>query len=107
MVERRLFENIWMIYSSTLLSFFLSNVQEVEIPLNISDKKQINNYFNQNLPTWERDFTLFWSNHSIRKKCDDRCSSALVIDGFQKPDRHVCEFTETIQSDELGKFLKF
>jgi len=107
MLERRLFENIWMIYSSTLLTFFLSTTKEIEIPLNISDKIQINNYFNRKLPIWEHDFVKFWSNHSIRKRCSDHCSKALVIDGFQKPDRYVCEFTDIIHSDELGKFWSF
>jgi hypothetical protein len=103
LLERRLFENIWMIYSSTLITIFLSKTQEIQIPLNISDRHQMNTYFNETLPIWEHQFILFWSNHSVRNSCGDNCSGAIVIDGFQKPDRFVCQFTDVIHSNELGK----
>ncbi|CAF2237018.1 unnamed protein product [Rotaria magnacalcarata] len=102
LLERRLFENIWMIYSSTLITIFLSKTQEIQIPLNISDRHQMNTYFNETLPIWEHQFILFWSNHSVRNSCGDNCSGAIVIDGFQKPDRFVCQFTDVIHSNELG-----
>ena len=52
LLERRLLEDIWMLYSSALLMFFLSTTKEIQIPLNISDKKQLNKYFNDMLPLW-------------------------------------------------------
>ena len=106
MLERRLFENIWLIYSSSLLNFFLSTTEEIEIPLNISDRDQRNCFFTSQLPQLERDFTSFWSSHLLRFNCGNQCCKAIVIDGFQKPDRFVCQFTrELINSEELGKYL--
>ncbi|CAF1374371.1 unnamed protein product [Rotaria sp. Silwood1] len=103
MLERRLFENIWLIYSSSLLKFFLSTNEEMEIPLNISDRDQRNCFFTSQLPQLERDFTLFWSNHLLKFDCGSQCCKAIVIDGFQKPDRFVCQFArELIHSEELG-----
>lgn len=92
-----------MIYASGLLTFFLSNSTELEVPLNISDRNQRNAFFIHNLPKWESDFTMYWSNHFVRMGCDNQCSRALVIDGFQKPDRFVCQFKKnSIHSPELG-----
>ena len=103
LLERRLFENIWMIYASGLLTFFLSDAKELEIPLNISDRNQRNAFFTYNLPKWEINFTLYWSNHFVRMACGNQCSRALVIDGFQKPDRFVCQYKQyLIHSSELG-----
>ena len=102
-IERRLFENIWMIYAVALLTFLTSSTREIEIPMNISSRDQRNAFFATNLPKWECDFTQYWSNHSASRKCNDHCSKALVIDGFQKPDRFVYQFSgDVIQSPELG-----
>ena len=103
MLECRIFENIWMIYSTSLLAFFLLDIEQLEIPLNISDRIQRNNFFTLQFSQLEPSFTSFWSNHSMKMNCGDQCSKALVIDGFQKPDRHVCQFVQsTIHSEELG-----
>jgi hypothetical protein len=108
MLERRLFENMWLIYSSSLLKFFLSTTEEIEIPLNISDREQRNCFFSSQLPQLERDFILFWSGHLLKFDCGDQCCKAIVIDGFQKPDRFVCQFGgELIHSEELGTYLSF
>jgi hypothetical protein len=105
--ERRLFENIWLINGTVLLTFFLSEAKEIEISLNISDRDQRNAYFYNNLPRWEFDFTSFWSNHSITMNCGIQCSKALVLDGFQKSDRFVCQYTgDLVHSEELGKSKK-
>ncbi len=107
MLERRLFENMWLIYSSSLLEFFLSTTEELQIPLNISDRAQRNHFFINQLPRLENDFTLFWSSHLVKFNCGNQCCKAIVIDGFQKPDRFVCQFAqELIHSEELGKFLQ-
>jgi hypothetical protein len=104
LLERRLFENIWLVYSSCLLKFFLSKPEETEIPLNISDREQRNCFFIHLLQHLPRDFTLFWSSHLLKFDCGIQCSKAIVLDGFQKPDRFVCQFTrEFIHSQELGK----
>jgi hypothetical protein len=106
-LERRLFENIWLIYSSSLLEFFLSATEKMEIPLNISDRAQRNCFFTSQLSHLERDFTSFWSSHLLKFDCGDLCCKAIVIDGFQKPDRFVCQFAQDlIRSEELGNFLK-
>lgn len=106
-LERRLFENIWLIYSCSLLKFFLSTSEEIEIPLNISDRSQRNWFFTNQLSHLERDFTLFWSNHLLKFNCGDLCCKAIVIDGFQKPDRYVCQFTQdSVYSEELGSFCE-
>ncbi|CAF3281110.1 unnamed protein product [Rotaria socialis] len=103
MLERRLFENIWLIYSSSLLEMFLSKVEEIEIPLNISNRDQRNSFLTSHLPSLEQNFTLFWSSHSLNFNCGHQCSRAIVIDGFQKPDRFVCQFSQKlIHSEELG-----
>jgi hypothetical protein len=92
-----------MIYAVALLTFLTSSTREIEIPMNISSHDQRNAFFATNLPKWECDFTQYWSNHSASRKCNDHCSKALVIDGFQKPDRFVCQFSgDVIQSPELG-----
>ena len=78
----------------------------MEIPLNISDRAQRNYFFTSQLSQLERDFTSFWSNHSMKFDCGKQCCKAIVIDGFQKPDRFVCQFEqELIHSEELGKLL--
>ena len=106
MLERRLFENIWLIYSSSLLEFFLSTAENIEIPMNMSDRSQRNYFFTNQLPRLERDFTLFWCNHLSQFDCGDLCCKAIVIDGFQKPDRFVCQFLhESVHSEELGNVL--
>ncbi|CAF4776731.1 unnamed protein product, partial [Rotaria magnacalcarata] len=88
MLERRLFENIWLIFSTSLLQFFfLSTIEELEIPLNISNRIQRNSFLNNHLPCLEREFTSFWSSHSFKFDCGTQCCKAIVIDGFQKPDR--------------------
>ncbi|CAM4835124.1 unnamed protein product [Rotaria magnacalcarata] len=104
MLERRLFENIWLIFSTSLLQFFfLSTIEELEIPLNISNRIQRNSFLNNHLPCLEREFTSFWSSHSFKFDCGTQCCKAIVIDGFQKPDRFVCQFTQgLIHSEELG-----
>jgi hypothetical protein len=79
----------------------------MEIPLNISDRAQRNCFFTSQLPRLERDFTLFWSSHLLKFDCGDLCCKAIVIDGFQKPDRFVCQFAQDlIHSEELGNLLK-
>jgi hypothetical protein len=105
-LERRLFENLWLIYSTSLLKFFLSTSTEIEIPYHISNRDERNNFFSYQLPELERDFTLYWSNHFSKFSCGSQCCKAIVIDGFQKPDRFVCNFTqEPIHSEELGNIL--
>ena len=106
LLERRLFENIWLIYSVCLLKFFLSKPEETEIPLNISDREQRNCFFINLLQHLPRDFTLFWSNHLSKFDCGIHCCKAIVLDGFQKSDRFVCQFAqELIHSEELGKYF--
>ncbi|CAF4094944.1 unnamed protein product [Adineta steineri] len=103
MLERRLFENIWLIYSTSLLKFFLSTSIEIEIPYHLSNRDERNHFFTYQLPQLERDFILYWSNHMLKFSCGSQCCKAMVIDGFQKPDRFVCNFTqELIHSKELG-----
>jgi hypothetical protein len=106
MLERRLFENMWLIYSTSLLKFFLSTSTEIEIPYHISNRDERNHFFACQLPQLERDFILYWSNHMLKFSCDSQCCKAIVIDGFQKPDRFVCNFTqELIHSEELGNVV--
>ncbi|CAF1174607.1 unnamed protein product [Rotaria sp. Silwood1] len=103
MLERRLFENIWLIYSTSLLKFFLSATDEIGIPHHISSREERNNFFTDQLPQLERDFILYWSNHLSKFDCGSQCCKAIVIDGFQKPDRFVCNFMqELVHSEELG-----
>ncbi|CAM4982329.1 unnamed protein product, partial [Rotaria socialis] len=103
MLERRLFENIWLIYSTSLLKLVLSTVQEIEIPLNISDRVQRNSFFISQLNCLEHDFTSFWSSHSSNFSCGSQCCKALVIDDFQKPDRFVCHYAQELtHSEKLG-----
>lgn len=105
-LDRRLFENLWLIYSTSLLKFFLSTSTEIEIPYHISNRDERNNFFSYQLPQLERDFTLYWSNHFSKLNCGSQCCKAIVIDGFQKPDRFVCSFNkELIHSEELGNIL--
>ncbi|CAF1680399.1 unnamed protein product, partial [Adineta ricciae] len=104
LLERRLFENIWLIYSTPLLKFFLSTDTEIEIPFHISNREERNHFFASHLPQLERDFVLYWSNHMVKFSCGSQCCKAIVIDGFQKPDRYICNFMqELIHSEELGK----
>ncbi|CAF4120079.1 unnamed protein product, partial [Rotaria magnacalcarata] len=96
MLERRLFENIWLIYSFALLKIFLSRIEEMEIPLNISNRAQRNSYFITQLLRMENDFTSFWSSHSLKSDCGNQCSKAIVLDGFQKPNRFAYQYVRDL-----------
>ncbi|CAF2264247.1 unnamed protein product [Rotaria magnacalcarata] len=96
MLERRLFENIWLIYSFALLKIFLSRIEEMEIPLNISNRAQRNSYFITQLVRMENDFTSFWSSHSLKSDCGNQCSKAIVLDGFQKPNRFAYQYVRDL-----------
>ncbi|UJR17414.1 hypothetical protein I4U23_004309 [Adineta vaga] len=102
-LERRLFENIWLIYSTSILKFFLSTSTEIDIPYHISNHDERNLFFASQLPQLERDFIVYWSSHMLKFECDSQCCKAIVIDGFQKPNRFICGFMqELIHSEELG-----
>ncbi|CAF1037840.1 unnamed protein product [Adineta ricciae] len=103
LLGRRLFENVWLVYSTCMLKWILWKATETEIPLNISDREQRNSFFIDLLKCLQRDFSLFWSNHQHKYECGDQCCKAIVLDGFQKSDRFVCQFhREMIRSEELG-----
>ncbi|CAF1654087.1 unnamed protein product, partial [Adineta ricciae] len=103
LLERHLFENIWLIYSTALSKFFLSTDTEIEIPYHLSNRDERNHFFASQITQLERDFIQYWSNHMLKFNCGNQCCKAIVIDGFQKPDRYICNFMqELIHSEELG-----
>ncbi|CAF4566289.1 unnamed protein product, partial [Didymodactylos carnosus] len=63
LLERRLFENAWFIYSTSLFTFLTSKQHELEIPMNISNRNERNSYFDLNFEKWQAQFTLFYTNH--------------------------------------------
>ncbi|CAF1276353.1 unnamed protein product [Didymodactylos carnosus] len=103
LLERRSFQNTWLVYRTVLFHFFMTNSSSIEIPLLVSDTQQRNNYFLSNIDRWNVLFTSLWSSHKDIKPCKENCSVALITDGCQKPDRPICGFREVyIKSEELG-----
>ncbi|CAF1510861.1 unnamed protein product [Didymodactylos carnosus] len=106
LLNRKRFQEAWMIYMTALFEFFISTEKPVkfEIPFNISDKDGRNDYFDRKFENWQQKFTIFWTAHKTWHNCGAECSICLVLDGFQKCDIIICKWINEITwSEELGE----
>ncbi|CAF1353062.1 unnamed protein product, partial [Didymodactylos carnosus] len=64
LLERRVFENTWLIYGTALFTFFSSTKSHLEIPLNISNREDDDFYGNEEVFQIDDDAEDSWSSFS-------------------------------------------
>ncbi len=87
LLERRLLEQIFFIYSMIQFEFFMGN-EHAFVPRYL--KRQLDEYLDLHFDHWYMEFVRFWSNHSSLKPCTTKCTNAIIIDGHMKLKRRLC-----------------